>query len=857
MDIIRSDEILPGHDKIKAFVLKDPTRVDDDDVNLFLVKPPPAAVDLNLHAPIECMAGNLCHLCRSALEFFSFWLAVNTAAKTAEEKEALETLPPGCTVHIGSRTLEQGEAASCHLCALLMAKIRVKRIAMHSIAQSNIEMCWQSRADKPPTLHFAVFHRGHPRATNNYLNILRLRFWSASEFDVGLLGRLERHSNTSSAQSASNCLQWLRRCQADEDGKHRQCNTSSAGWLPTRLLDVDSVVATSRLKLVTPRDTPGAFVSDKRYMTLSHCWGRVALPTLTTQNLAVRLRDGIPLSQLPKTFRDAAQVAHWFRVRWLWIDSLCILQDSEADWQREAVMMYSVYKNALLNISADDSPDATWGLFREREPAVTMPMSLGFPRVFGGASFFLTEDAAGVFESVNSTPLAKRGWVFQERQLSRRILHFTSHEIIWECCAAAPYAATETFPGGTPFNTAFLSSAGGKPKFQSQIDVGNPTDVQALYTTWDTLCKEYSGKAFTHVRDKLVALSGLAQQFQVAFPHDEAYLAGMWQSCLPQNLLWEAEETSAPFGAEEYVAPSWSWAAINGPIARFGKMDDRPSHSLVEVLSIDTKPAIPSNPTGMLKSASLKLRCYLRPVEVRPDYTKRPWYMMAMRSGGKAHRLTVKHGDGREAITFDNFHSNAFYYSFDVLSDQNSGPESVPGYFLPLCMSQPDEYASLVLSGLLIEKIGDDDDSTYRRLGVIHVYHERCHRIKYTVRDDADDNWNTWTTLSRLLVETHECFQKLRSERGGSQKNWRKAGSGEVEEKIGREKKEKGEKNDEAAFHETLERLEIGSGGSNREIDLESVSPLERLYYLDTTALAGSKVDGKLERMVPQEITLV
>lgn len=69
--------------------------------------------------------------------------------------------------------------------------------------------------------------------------------------------------------------------------------------------------------------------------------------------------------------------------------------------------------------------------------------------------------------------------------------------------------------------------------------------------------------------------------------------------------------------------------------------------------------------------------------------------MMAMMSGSKAHKLTIKDKDGQEAITFDNFHSNAFYYSFDVESDGDSGPESVPGYFLPLCMSQPDNYSPL------------------------------------------------------------------------------------------------------------------------------------------------------------------
>ncbi|KAK3346442.1 hypothetical protein B0T25DRAFT_520864 [Lasiosphaeria hispida] len=107
--------------------------------------------------------------------------------------------------------------------------------------------------------------------------------------------------------------------------------------------------------MVTLLDNPDAFVSDRQ------------------------LKDGLSVSLLPQTFKDAVQVAHWFKVRWLWIDSLCILQDSDEDWQKEAVMMYEVYKNAILNISADDSPNARWGCFRDRDLLAVIPMSLHLP----------------------------------------------------------------------------------------------------------------------------------------------------------------------------------------------------------------------------------------------------------------------------------------------------------------------------------------------------------------------------------------------------------------------------------------------------------------------------------------------
>jgi hypothetical protein len=220
---------------------------------------------------------------------------------------------PGCVVHRGIAAVEQGERATCQICVYLMAKIRISRKNVD--AQCNIEMCWESDETRPKRLHFAVVHRGFPRATNSYVNILRLRLWPHSEVDFRLLSatepsRLERTSNTGGPWNPA--LHWLRRCQANADGMHEQCNRACGEWLPMRLLDVESAVATSKLKLVLSRNTPQAFVADKRYVTLSHCWGQVALPVLTTGNMAVRLRDGIAVSLLPGTFRDAIQVAHWF-----------------------------------------------------------------------------------------------------------------------------------------------------------------------------------------------------------------------------------------------------------------------------------------------------------------------------------------------------------------------------------------------------------------------------------------------------------------------------------------------------------------------------------------------------------------
>ncbi|KAK4167900.1 heterokaryon incompatibility protein-domain-containing protein [Cladorrhinum sp. PSN259] len=858
MDLLESNEILQHNDKLNSFVLINPGRVDDDDVSIFVVKPPPPPRDPAHHAAVDSVT-SLCDNCLDALKYLSYYLRL----LQSKGKDAVDELPAACLLHSGAKTLEAGDDARCHLCVILMARLRAKRLAMESIDQSDIEMCWRTDGALPTRLHFALTHRGHPRAAKNYWNILRLHVWDRDEFDNRLLGlteqspALERDSSTESGATKENALQWLARCQTNEDGRHGQCNHGPAEWLPTRLLDVTTTVETSMLKLVIPADCPDVFALDRQYITLSHCWGKWGasqLPVLTTENMPQRVQDGVTMAELPKSFADAVQIAHWFKVRWLWIDSLCIVQDSHQDWQHEAVMMYDVYKNALLNISADDSPDGRWGCFRNRDPLAVMPLNLQFP---GQDKWkcWLTPDTQAVFQSITDAPLARRGWVFQERQLSRRVLHFTSHELIWECCAEAPYFASETFPGGSPFKAVF----NGKPKFQSQINLGVMAQgSEGLYTAWATICKEYSAKVFSDARDKLVALSGLAQEFEVKLQGDP-YVAGFWRSTLPWALLWQSSSESHPFETKDaYLAPTWSWLSIDGSIAPFQRDQDRKQYSLVDIVNVTTVPVFDSKPTASLKSASMTLRCFMRPVEIRPDYEKKPWYMLAM-GGGKAHKLIIKDEDGKESGLVDNFRSDAFVYSFDVASDENSGPESVSGFFVPLELSQPTEYNSLALSGLLVQPVGDESKRTYKRVGMMSVFGAHCARVKYTDCKDQGEGQGDWERLLKCLRATHLNYKELRTDQEQDILETKRDAKDESLEHGAEKDTEQVTQDPLSEKFEELNVVAQKQGSTVEKVvgpDLDQVETVDRLYALDG-GLENSGLENNFQRLVLREIVLI
>jgi hypothetical protein len=85
------------------------------------------------------------------------------------------------------------------------------------------------------------------------------------------------------------------------------------------------------------------------------------------------LQNKIPLESLPETFRYAVYIAKHFGVRYLWIDSLCIVQESDEDWRREAAVMGEVYKHSYCNIAATKAANSTEGCFFTRNPNLIMP----------------------------------------------------------------------------------------------------------------------------------------------------------------------------------------------------------------------------------------------------------------------------------------------------------------------------------------------------------------------------------------------------------------------------------------------------------------------------------------------------
>jgi hypothetical protein len=109
-------------------------------------------------------------------------------------------------------------------------------------------------------------------------------------------------------------------------------------------------------------DTGGLAVG--RYLTLSHRWGHGCEKFSTTQDNVDQRKVGLDISELPKGIQDAIQVARNLEVQFIWIDSLCIVQDDDSDWARESVCMEDIYASSYCTIAVTSLDDLRGFLVR-------------------------------------------------------------------------------------------------------------------------------------------------------------------------------------------------------------------------------------------------------------------------------------------------------------------------------------------------------------------------------------------------------------------------------------------------------------------------------------------------------------
>jgi Heterokaryon incompatibility protein (HET) len=369
--------------------------------------------------------------------------------------------------------------------------------------------------------------------------------------------KLEEQTSTGSEENLQLASSWLHNCIKN----HPQCRPTlkDESWLPTRLIYV-GVLDSPVLRVVATASLPHRVA----YATLSHRWGRTKKYTLTSELLPTYETE-IPISNISVTLRDAFQTTRSIGLEYLWVDSMCIVQDDPDDWVRESATMSKVYGHSTCTIAAAVDGDGDGGCFAGRNQYNVRPCVIANPfSKESNLSFYVRSGYLNQIykHEVKNSSWYNRGWVFQERILSPRLLIFGRTQMLWAC---SKLQAAETWPCGKTsddFIDRFESFEIEKSRLHTLLNkerVISPSD-----TTWSTFILDYTRSNLTRMSDRLIALQGLASQIESNT--GRRYCAGLWiDPTLPSSLLWSAGSAHLT-RSQGYRAPTWSWASIDGPI---------------------------------------------------------------------------------------------------------------------------------------------------------------------------------------------------------------------------------------------------------------------------------------------------
>lgn len=349
---------------------------------------------------------------------------------------------------------------------------------------------------------------------------------------------------------------WIEICTRN----HEKCRGNSEPWYPSRLLHIGRQCR--KVKLIISKDSP----PNGRYMTLSHRWGPQSYTKLESSTMA-QLQNTVNIISLPQIFQDAIKIACHLGIHYLWIDALCIKQDQDdlSDWENESQNMGKIYSCAFLNVSATLSLDGSESLFRDPSWRPILPSEIDLDDN-GILRKYHVLDGDIWYDEIDNAPLNKRGWVFQERFLARRVLHFGQRQMGWEC---RELDALEMFPNGLPQAAAL--SIPSKSSIHGMLATLTQESDQTLDETfvkqWHDLVTEYSKCRLTYSKDKLIAFAGVAKS--IMRTKTDHYVAGMWRKSMVYDLAWwrSSEDRKAfPISETSFRVPSWSWASVDGEV---------------------------------------------------------------------------------------------------------------------------------------------------------------------------------------------------------------------------------------------------------------------------------------------------
>ena len=417
------------------------------------------------------------------------------------------------------------------------------------------------------------------------------------------------------------------------------------------------------------------------------------------------LKQGVHVSELPLSFQHAISVTRFLGIRYLWIDSLCIVQDSNSDWELEAGRMKGVYKNALTTLAATGAKNSTVGLFFDRNVDLALPVFINIAWIGLPRGVYKVYDGFLWVENISHAPLSKRAWALQERLLSRRTVHFGQSQVAWECQESR---ACESFPDKVPSNAI----GGADDLSLTTLFHYHRSNLASM--AWPRIAEEFASRRLTKEADKCTAISGIAEDIHAST--GDRYIAGMWQSCFVPHMCWSIDPDANDHDdliatrPSTYRAPSWSWLSIDSHI-HFWRDGTIHNYKVVfDVLNIEVENT-GENPFGSIRSGQILGRGMLRLRKIEITETS----IMTLVLGDRVIQEWGRQGS-----------DHSTYFMLDVDSDERH----INVWCLPLLIDQPASETGnndLRCFGIILVESGQRDNE-YKRIG--------CFELSYDSNDD-------------------------------------------------------------------------------------------------------------------------
>ncbi|KAE8446219.1 hypothetical protein EG329_012444 [Mollisiaceae sp. DMI_Dod_QoI] len=551
--------------------------------------------------------------------------AARKAAKLVIPPASFSSASPGdAVVETTIECLRESSNRGCWTCSILYYALKDKEYCAQYISNSIRVSVWYGNGHLKVSLLGPEFG-----PTNGTIFLDPSQYIPCTAFPG-----LTIHKHTASVESFKRLEEWIQVCE-----KRHQCIKFNGSRLPRRVLDVGLKVTES--KKSRPLRVYESEGQSDPYIALSHCWGSSPVIKSTKANIHHR-RDFIKWEDLSKTFQDAVTITRRLGIRYLWIDSLCIIQDDLEDWKMQSSQMLSIYHGAYLTIAADHAENGQGGCFAYSANKPFRVELISLPERFHNfAKAFIHWDADYGLHPTHQnftdtsfiksplSSLAARGWTLQERLLSRRTIHYTSWELVWECqqdrqCQCGRLSTLKARTIMQNFHHSFHS------KFRNQ--------TKDLILLWMDIASDYSRRSLTYEKDQLVAINGLAKYFQENGM--QGYIAGNWTASINPMLLWFVDPSVGPNirRSDEYIVPSWSWASSKSTLRFFGRFDVFEQNRYVARICSATPLAAAENASGQLIGGELcvigrtiMLRLGHIPEEEQSS-TLLNWYLVCERS---------------------------------------------------------------------------------------------------------------------------------------------------------------------------------------------------------------------------------